>query len=42
LLKDIFAAVKNDYEPIKQGILLTVYERKLTADDRHAAIDNLD
>ena len=42
LLKDIFAAVKNDYEPIKHGILLTVYRRKLTADDRHAAIDNLD
>jgi hypothetical protein len=28
LLKDIFAAVKDDYQPVKRGILLTVYERK--------------
>jgi hypothetical protein len=28
LLKDIFLAVKKDYEPVKQARLLTVYKRK--------------
>jgi hypothetical protein len=32
LLKDIFLAVKKDYEPIKQGRLLTVYQRKATVE----------
>ncbi len=41
LLKDIFAAVREDYEPVKQGLLLTVYKRKLTADERHAVTNNL-
>jgi hypothetical protein len=30
LLQDIFTAVKEDYEPVKQGTLLTVYKRKTT------------
>ena len=30
LLKDIFAAVKEDYESVKQGMLITVYKRKFT------------
>ncbi|MBA3754079.1 MAG: hypothetical protein H0X01_08090 [Nitrospira sp.] len=34
LLKDIFAAVRDDYEPVKQGLLLTVYKRKLTEERR--------
>jgi hypothetical protein len=39
LLKGIFRAVKKDYEPVKQGILLTVYKRKLIAEERHAVTD---
>jgi hypothetical protein len=33
LLKDIFTAVKEEYEPVKQGMLLTVYKRKLKKED---------
>ena len=28
LLKTIYAAIKDDYEPVKKGILLTAYKRK--------------
>ncbi|MFH1825474.1 MAG: hypothetical protein ABH873_09685 [Candidatus Firestonebacteria bacterium] len=28
LLKDIFSAVKDDYEPVEQGYLITAYKRK--------------
>jgi hypothetical protein len=30
LLSDIFRAVKEEYEPVKQGMLLTVYKRRST------------
>jgi len=29
LLKTIYAAIKNDYEPVKKGLLLTAYKRKV-------------
>lgn len=29
LLKQIFSSIKNDYEPVKRGILLTAYKRKV-------------
>ncbi len=33
LLKDVFAAVKDDYEPVEKGLLLSVYKRKSARED---------
>jgi hypothetical protein len=39
LLKDIFRAVKKDYEPVKHGMLLTVYKRKVMEEEGHFVTD---
>ena len=38
LLRDIFMAVKEEYEPVKQGMLLTVYKRRPT-EEKEAMTD---